>query len=440
MLSVDVASCILCLRLCSGCSVEVLRPGCAGVPTFDYIRKVEFTLVFILLSGGLFALACGLRLCLRLRTQAARQLLSADELAVLEEAAAGGYLIDEDDDGADEPGTAQRQITTDRIRSLARRASAAQLAMVAKSHRNLHASHLSLQARAPTLRLRFRALRRGADWQDAKQRLQHSLLILLSIFYLRLVVLQFKAFVCSYSVDPLLSGSSDALTTESLYLTEDMQTRCFQGKHLAMVCAVVVMMIVYTAGFPLFCFVLLMRAFATADTPGALGYLRKRFKILRGKKKKFIDASGKAKSPGNLRPKMLRRKQGWTATSGSAGDVLNKEPAAIELQSPASGVHLPFSPVSPPRLLSDVVLTGPASPSATAQARYLQSVAEEEEQRDALQPEQHAAAAKAMASLEQPDKQSAATSELSADILQRDRENRYGTTATVTADTRVTWH
>ena len=61
---------------------------------------------------------------------------------------------------------------------------------------------------------------------DFKQRLQHCLLILGCIFYLRICVLSLKGFRCALLPDPLPSMASDAAGGRSLYLVEDGSTRC----------------------------------------------------------------------------------------------------------------------------------------------------------------------------------------------------------------------
>ena len=47
--------------------IEVIKPGCGGVPSFTYVKKLQFTLLLMTFSGLLFGLACFVRLCLRAR-------------------------------------------------------------------------------------------------------------------------------------------------------------------------------------------------------------------------------------------------------------------------------------------------------------------------------------------------------------------------------------
>jgi hypothetical protein len=129
---------------------------------------------------------------------------------------------------------------------------------------------------------RFGRLRSTAEWTDFTHRLQHCLLILGCIFYLRLSLLFFRGFRCVVAADPLLSSASDAVATRSLYLAEDLQTRCWTGGHLQTMAAVLLLLALYTFGLPAACFVLLMRNFADAHTKGALGWLWARVAILHG--------------------------------------------------------------------------------------------------------------------------------------------------------------
>jgi hypothetical protein len=118
---------------------------------------------------------------------------------------------------------------------------------------------------------------------DFMQRLVHSQLILLSIFYLRLSILFFKVFPCSLMPDPTAPLDSTAAQTESLILDADGQTRCYTGEHAGAVAGVVILLCVYTIGLPLGCFTLLMRAFTDEHTTGTLGWLRQRVGCFRDK-------------------------------------------------------------------------------------------------------------------------------------------------------------
>ena len=252
--------------------VELLRPGCAGIPTFNYVRrdmraqlsrrhclhllalpfahpcltvclsrvspllsvvfslfqvqKFRVTILLMLIAACMFFVACVVRLWRRVAKKRRLELQVAESRAPPPVALVSGTPL--------------------------------------------------------PLLTRFQLFRRTEECTDAVERMQHALLILLSIFYLRLCILQFKAFVCITAPDPLASTASNAAQTQSLYLAEDMQTRCYQGAHAVTVAFVVLLLLFYTAGFPLFCFALLMRSFANKRTPGVLGWLWAHCSLLRG--------------------------------------------------------------------------------------------------------------------------------------------------------------
>ncbi len=114
-------------------------------------------------------------------------------------------------------------------------------------------------------------------WLDFKHRLCHALLILLSIFYLRLTTLLFKALLCDRMPDPTAPTDSEAAVTKSLYLREDGQTACWTGSHNSTAAGAIILLVLYSCGFPLFCFVLLTRAFTDETSTGVMGWLRSHF-------------------------------------------------------------------------------------------------------------------------------------------------------------------
>ena len=135
----------------------------------------------------------------------------------------------------------------------------------------------------------FRSVRSTPAWSDFRHRTLHAFLILLSIFFLRVCTLCLKGFACASAPDPALQGGDSAAAaavSRSLYLTEDMQTKCFVGGHRTTVAGVVALLLLYMIGYPVAVFVVLMRAFATPRTAGLLGWLRRRFACLRGKRKR----------------------------------------------------------------------------------------------------------------------------------------------------------
>jgi hypothetical protein len=127
------------------------------------------------------------------------------------------------------------------------------------------------------------------------------MLVVLSLFYLRLAGLLFRVFSCTEAPDSGTAGgggtSGDMMmlqqgatgmgsTPMALFLQEDLQTRCWRGEHLAAAAGSVILIIVYIVGFPAACWVLLMRAFSTSRTPGVLGWLRRQFSCLRWTKRR----------------------------------------------------------------------------------------------------------------------------------------------------------
>lgn len=165
-----------------------------------------------------------------------------------------------------------------------------------------------------------------------------------AIFFLRLNILNFKAFMCAMAPDPLVSLASDAPATQSLFLIEDMQTRCYESTHLVTVVFVILLLLCYTIGFPLFCFVVLMRSFANARTSGVLGWLRARFTILQGKKK-------------------ISRKKGLRLSADAAGQTTATGGGGV-----VSGID--SSPIKPSALVAF------SAESATAAASAVSSSAE----------------------------------------------------------------
>jgi large-conductance mechanosensitive channel len=56
---------VCCISLRSS-DIEVLKPGCAGVPTFTYLKKVQLTLALMVIAYAFFFFACLLRLAARI--------------------------------------------------------------------------------------------------------------------------------------------------------------------------------------------------------------------------------------------------------------------------------------------------------------------------------------------------------------------------------------
>jgi hypothetical protein len=123
---------------------------------------------------------------------------------------------------------------------------------------------------------------RSAAMRDFTERATHALLIVLSLFYLRVTLLSMKALQCAEGPDPTSPNDFDNPGTRSLYLIEDGQTECYTGKHMALVGVVAVLFLLYTAGFPVFCFILLTRAFASHRDKGLISDCVASWSCLRG--------------------------------------------------------------------------------------------------------------------------------------------------------------
>lgn len=53
--------------------MELLRPGCGGIPTFTFVTKYWFTLLFMLFAALMLFLACLCRLCVHITSSRRRQ-------------------------------------------------------------------------------------------------------------------------------------------------------------------------------------------------------------------------------------------------------------------------------------------------------------------------------------------------------------------------------
>jgi hypothetical protein len=151
--------------------VSVLKPGCAGIPSFSFVDKFIFTLVAVAITAAMFALAALLRTWLRNKTEsrAVRQACTLDQLTELQREVSASDLHDAENhpalpfsSGADEVGQGAGKRA-----SYLRRDSA------------LSPAHVSL-------------VQRTGAWTAFRRRLQHALIILLCIFYLRICILQLQ--------------------------------------------------------------------------------------------------------------------------------------------------------------------------------------------------------------------------------------------------------
>ena len=116
---------------------------------------------------------------------------------------------------------------------------------------------------------------------DFRHRVIHSLLILLAIYYLKITTLCIRGVECSMQPDPVSLVSGEPATTSSLYLNIDSGTRCYTDAHAATVAFIFLCFVFYSCGFPVFCFVIIMRAFITPQSGGVLGWLSSRSAFLR---------------------------------------------------------------------------------------------------------------------------------------------------------------
>jgi hypothetical protein len=165
----------------------------------------------------------------------------------------------------------------------------------------------------------------AAAWLDFRARVIHSILIVLCVFYLRITILLFSAFPCSLTADPSAPADSLAEPTQSLILDADGQTKCFSGEHAVALPFISLLLLLYTAGLPLGCFILLTRAFADEQTGGVIGRMWKRWACLRDSRardKARLDASAE-------------RPQAWTHLPAQLSS--DGEPGAAPL--PTDSVH-----------------------------------------------------------------------------------------------------
>lgn len=234
--------------------LEILRPGCAGVPTFNFIYKFSITIGFMIFTGMLFIGACAMRLAYRIRKERRTR-------------------------------REGRMTTTEKFK-----AQQAVFAMQLKQKYSMAARKDAnpIDRPPPPPFTSEELYDEFPPWVEFRQRLLHALLILLSIFYLRMVILSLKAFKCVSVIDSDSGSTSDAIATYSLVLAEDMQTRCYEGDHLIATIVIAILLIAYIVGFPIACLVVLSRSFGSERTGGLLGWLWRHFAIFRGPEHKIL--------------------------------------------------------------------------------------------------------------------------------------------------------
>ncbi len=321
---------LLCILLCVFYSslrvftvnfdIEVIKPGCGGVPTFTYVKKLQFTLLLMTLSAILFTLACLVRLCLRARA-VSRTVVAVKDDEMDHEL---DDLADDEDVDTNENGQVEGH-------------PASSARVLLKSKRR--ASNLWQGLTPHQRRVMERSAQLSMVWLDFKHRLCHALLILLSIFYLRLTALLFKALACDRMPDPTAPTDSEATVTESLYLREDGQTECWKGSHNGTAAGAIILLLLYSAGFPLSCFVLLTRAFTNEDSTGVMGWLRTHFSWLRGSRRRrafsvaraAVDQGAAAQDAGESERPMSPSCGGWLQESNDKKS--EQKPAFVKASS-----------------------------------------------------------------------------------------------------------
>jgi len=274
--------------------IEVLKPGCAGMPQLTFVYKFYFTLVAVLFTAALFALAALLRTALFLWKE--RQRLRQAQPAETAKQAAGDAQNREVVTPNDGSGPEQTSLPR---RWCARFCCCAQ--------RAAFAFHV------PTPQ-------RETAWMGFRRRLQHAIIILFCIFYLRICVLQLKTFRCEMAPvpDPLsLPGEFLADHEQRLFISEDLQTECYTGAHLQLVIVVSLLFAVYTLGLPLICVVVLMREMGEPSTDGVIGWLWRNVSWLRAPKYKRLEAHAVYSVASHAAPEQTPQRTGGTASKSA---------------------------------------------------------------------------------------------------------------------------
>jgi hypothetical protein len=209
-------------------NIQIIRPGCGSLPPLNYVSIFWITVGMVCVTGCMFVLACLARLWVRIQTETAlRAKLSEAEIVVMRKKRRD--LLEEEMDGMNEY---QRQ----------------------------QAINMYLD-----------------PWIDFKMRITHSMLILFTFFYLKLSTMCFALFQCTEAPTPQSIYDNDPFPTYSSLLIADYQTPCWSSAHLATVILACLLLIFYVLGFPLLCYILLVRAFADETTHGLSGYLWRRW-------------------------------------------------------------------------------------------------------------------------------------------------------------------
>jgi len=232
--------------------LQLLRPGCGGLPTFTYVEKYWATIIFMILTAVLFLIACIARYFIKKRQYEKNSGTRTARVLVVASPSRHGRSTDgtQDDDDVD--------------------------------HDNDGGDDLPLPPDTPT--------------NDFNKRLQHSLLILLSIMYFRITMLLCENFICAFQTLPIGSVASNAPIDEDLMLVSDGSTSCYVGKHAVTTAVSIILMVVFLVGFPFYLFVCVLRALGTAEVVGCSGWMWRRFAWVRG------DTSGSGRGSAHAVP------------------------------------------------------------------------------------------------------------------------------------------
>jgi uncharacterized membrane protein YidH (DUF202 family) len=211
--------------------------GCAGLPLLTFPDKYAITLAMITVAASIFIAACFLRLARmerdKRRMEQLREVTKKDSAAAHDMAGNSALFPD--------------QATSRRLCCL-----------------NISA----------------------AGWIEFRERLHHSMMILAFLFYMRLVILTLQSFRCRDQPDvqdaaALADSTSDTIVARASFLTEDGVTRCLASAHIGLLFADACILPLFVVGFPVYCFVLLTRAFGMDATEGVMKWARKKSSYLR---------------------------------------------------------------------------------------------------------------------------------------------------------------
>jgi hypothetical protein len=120
------------------------------------------------------------------------------------------------------------------------------------------------------------------DWF---RRLIHGVLIAFALFYLRLTTLSLTMLDCvplGTSGATVAAGDEVVTADEGLYLRVDLRVQCFQDEHIGSAIFALLMLIGLSVLFPLFGFILLTRIFTNSTSKGCVGSLARTFSCCQG--------------------------------------------------------------------------------------------------------------------------------------------------------------